>query len=279
MNVCCELVLQIIGDQPSHDVGRRAGRERHDDFHGLRRPILRVRRRAYQKDRECRHVAVIRFIARVPSHFPPSRRKTYHARQARRSGDATVRATTKLRALLTSGRIAVAPGAYRRAVGAAGRAGGISGGLCERRRDRALDRRAGPRPDLHERDRRPAGVDGRRGRRADHCRCRYRIRQRAQRAGRPRAPSSAPASRRFHLEDQTFPKKCGHYDDKSIVPDGRDGAEAQSRARCLARSRLHRDRAHRRDCGRRLCRRDRSRVRLSRGRRRHDLRRGADVGS
>lgn len=22
----------------------------------------------------------------------------------------------------------------------------------------------------------------------------------------------------FHLEDQTFPKKCGHYDDKSIVP-------------------------------------------------------------
>ncbi|MGA8612129.1 MAG: oxaloacetate decarboxylase [Xanthobacteraceae bacterium] len=24
----------------------------------------------------------------------------------------------------------------------------------------------------------------------------------------------------FHLEDQTFPKKCGHYDDKSIVPKG-----------------------------------------------------------
>jgi 2-methylisocitrate lyase-like PEP mutase family enzyme len=22
----------------------------------------------------------------------------------------------------------------------------------------------------------------------------------------------------FHLEDQTFPKKCGHYDDKSVVP-------------------------------------------------------------
>jgi 2-methylisocitrate lyase-like PEP mutase family enzyme len=22
----------------------------------------------------------------------------------------------------------------------------------------------------------------------------------------------------FHLEDQTFPKKCGHYDDKSLVP-------------------------------------------------------------
>jgi 2-methylisocitrate lyase-like PEP mutase family enzyme len=24
----------------------------------------------------------------------------------------------------------------------------------------------------------------------------------------------------FHLEDQTFPKKCGHYDDKSVVPVG-----------------------------------------------------------
>jgi 2-methylisocitrate lyase-like PEP mutase family enzyme len=22
----------------------------------------------------------------------------------------------------------------------------------------------------------------------------------------------------FHLEDQTFPKRCGHYDDKSLVP-------------------------------------------------------------
>src|SRR6202011_5933261 len=22
----------------------------------------------------------------------------------------------------------------------------------------------------------------------------------------------------FHLEDQTFPKKCGHYDDKALVP-------------------------------------------------------------
>ncbi|MGH6689363.1 MAG: isocitrate lyase/PEP mutase family protein [Gammaproteobacteria bacterium] len=24
----------------------------------------------------------------------------------------------------------------------------------------------------------------------------------------------------FHLEDQTFPKRCGHYDDKSVVPSG-----------------------------------------------------------
>jgi 2-methylisocitrate lyase-like PEP mutase family enzyme len=24
----------------------------------------------------------------------------------------------------------------------------------------------------------------------------------------------------FHLEDQTFPKKCGHYDDKGLVPAG-----------------------------------------------------------
>src|SRR6266511_2649825 len=24
----------------------------------------------------------------------------------------------------------------------------------------------------------------------------------------------------FHLEDQTFPKRCGHYDDKAVVPTG-----------------------------------------------------------
>ena len=65
----------------------------------------------------------------------------------------------------------------------------------------------------------------------------------------------------FHLEDQTFPKKCGHYDDKSLVPVARDGAKAQSCARRLARSRLRRHRAHRCHRGRRLCRRDRSRLR------------------
>ena len=27
-----------------------------------------------------------------------------------------------------------------------------------------------------------------------------------------------PGVAAFHLEDQTFPKRCGHYDDKSLVP-------------------------------------------------------------
>jgi 2-methylisocitrate lyase-like PEP mutase family enzyme len=38
----------------------------------------------------------------------------------------------------------------------------------------------------------------------------------------------------FHLEDQTFPKKCGHYDDKSLVP----AAEMVQRLRAV-RDALH----------------------------------------
>ena len=37
----------------------------------------------------------------------------------------------------------------------------------------------------------------------------------AQRAARAFERAGVAA---FHLEDQTFPKKCGHYDDKSLVP-------------------------------------------------------------
>jgi 2-methylisocitrate lyase-like PEP mutase family enzyme len=37
----------------------------------------------------------------------------------------------------------------------------------------------------------------------------------AQRAARAFERSGVAA---FHLEDQTFPKKCGHYDDKALVP-------------------------------------------------------------
>lgn len=39
----------------------------------------------------------------------------------------------------------------------------------------------------------------------------------AQRAARAFERAGVAA---FHLEDQTFPKKCGHYDDKSLVPVG-----------------------------------------------------------
>ncbi len=38
----------------------------------------------------------------------------------------------------------------------------------------------------------------------------------AQRAARAFERAGVAA---FHLEDQTFPKKCGHYDDKALVPD------------------------------------------------------------
>src|SRR5439155_26780840 len=37
----------------------------------------------------------------------------------------------------------------------------------------------------------------------------------AQRAARAFERTGVAA---FHLEDQTFPKKCGHYDDKMLVP-------------------------------------------------------------
>src|SRR5258708_18291429 len=37
----------------------------------------------------------------------------------------------------------------------------------------------------------------------------------AQRAARAFERAGVAA---FHLEDQTFPKKCGHYDDKALVP-------------------------------------------------------------
>jgi len=39
----------------------------------------------------------------------------------------------------------------------------------------------------------------------------------AQRAARAFERAGVAA---FHLEDQTFPKKCGHYDDKGLVPTG-----------------------------------------------------------
>src|SRR5580692_341513 len=103
-------------------------------------------------------------------------------------GRASVGAATKLRNIFASGRIAVAPGAYdglsARLVAQAGfPAVYASGG--------AIARSAGV-PDLG-----------------------YGNALNAQAAARAFERSGVAA---FHLEDQTFPKKCGHYDDKSIVP-------------------------------------------------------------
>src|SRR6516225_1032251 len=53
----------------------------------------------------------------------------------------------------------------------------------------------------------------------------------AQRAARAFERAGVAA---FHLEDQTFPKKCGHYDDKALVP----AAEMVARLRAV-RDALH----------------------------------------
>ena len=50
----------------------------------------------------------------------------------------------------------------------------------------------------------------------------------AQRAARAFERAGVAA---FHLEDQIFPKKCGHYDDKSLVPTAGMVAAPARRAR------------------------------------------------
>jgi 2-methylisocitrate lyase-like PEP mutase family enzyme len=130
-----------------------------------------------------------------------------------------VRATVKLRALLNSGRITVAPGAYdglsARLVAQAGfPAIYASGG--------AIARSAGI-PDIGllsmtaiaDRFASMAAVvsvpiiaDADAG---------YGNALNAQMAARAFERAGVAA---FHLEDQTFPKKCGHYDDKSLVAVG-----------------------------------------------------------
>ena len=128
-----------------------------------------------------------------------------------------MRATAKLRALLNSGRIAVAPGAFD----------GLSARLVEQAgfpaiyaSGGAIARSAGV-PDLGllsvtviadrfasmvEVASVPIIADADTG---------YGNALNAQAAARAFERAGIAA---FHLEDQTFPKKCGHYDDKSLVP-------------------------------------------------------------
>src|SRR5262245_36332777 len=40
----------MVGDEPRHDIGRRTRTERHDDPHGLRGPLLRLRRQREDRD-------------------------------------------------------------------------------------------------------------------------------------------------------------------------------------------------------------------------------------
>jgi len=128
-----------------------------------------------------------------------------------------VRATTKLRHILKSGRIAVAPGAFdglsARLVAQAGfPAVYASGGAIARSAglpdlglipvDAIVERLAS----MVEVVEVPVIADADTG---------YGNALNAQAAARAFERAGVAA---FHLEDQTFPKKCGHYDDKGVVP-------------------------------------------------------------
>jgi 2-methylisocitrate lyase-like PEP mutase family enzyme len=128
-----------------------------------------------------------------------------------------VRATTKLRTIFASGRIAVAPGAYdgltARLVQQAGfPAIYASGGAIARSTgvpdlglmsvSEIVDRLASMVDVVDV----PIIADADTG---------YGNALNAQVAARAFERAGVAA---FHLEDQTFPKKCGHYDDKSVVP-------------------------------------------------------------
>jgi 2-methylisocitrate lyase-like PEP mutase family enzyme len=127
-----------------------------------------------------------------------------------------VRATTKLRTLLTSGRITVAPGAYD----------GLSARLVEQAgfsaiyaSGGAIARSAGV-PDLGLLsvsavvDRLASMVDVVDVPVVADADTGYGNALNTQAAARAFERAGVAA---FHLEDQTFPKKCGHYDDKSLV--------------------------------------------------------------
>jgi len=157
----------------------------------------------------------IRFIP-VPSRFLRVVQDV-SCRVCKAKREDVVRATAKLRALLNSGQIAVAPGAFD----------GLSARLVEQAgfpaiyaSGGAIARSAGV-PDLGllsvtaiadrfasmvEVASVPIIADADTG---------YGNALNAQAAARAFERAGIAA---FHLEDQTFPKKCGHYDDKSLVP-------------------------------------------------------------
>ena len=128
-----------------------------------------------------------------------------------------MRATTKFKAMVKAGRIVVAPGAFdalsARLVEQAGFAAVYaSGGAIARSAgvpdiglitpDEIVHRLA----EMVEAVAVPLIADADTG---------YGNALTAQRAARAFERAGVAA---FHLEDQTFPKKCGHYDDKALVP-------------------------------------------------------------
>jgi len=136
---------------------------------------------------------------------------------AKCDGERSVRATSKLRNILKSGRIAVAPGAFDGlsarlvaqdgfpAVYASGGAIARSAGLHDLGLlpvDAIVDRLASIVDVIDV----PVIADADTG---------YGNARNAQAAARAFERTGVAA---FHLEDQTFPNKCGHYDDKAVVP-------------------------------------------------------------
>jgi 2-methylisocitrate lyase-like PEP mutase family enzyme len=137
------------------------------------------------------------------------------AKQGEAEGE-SVRATTKLRSLLTSGKITVAPGAYD----------GLSARLVEQAgfpavyaSGGAIARSTGV-PDLGLLsmamivDRLASMVDVVGVPIVADADTGYGNALNTQAAARAFERAGVAA---FHLEDQTFPKKCGHYDDKTLI--------------------------------------------------------------
>jgi len=128
-----------------------------------------------------------------------------------------VRATTRLRALFATGRIAVAPGAYD---GLSARLVELAGFPAIYASGGAIARSAGV-PDLGLIsvsaivDRLASMVDVVEVPIVADADTGYGNALNAQAAARAFERAGVAA---FHLEDQTFPKKCGHYDDKGLVP-------------------------------------------------------------
>jgi 2-methylisocitrate lyase-like PEP mutase family enzyme len=127
------------------------------------------------------------------------------------------RSTRKLRSLLNSGHIAVAPGAFD---GMSARLVEQAGFLAIYASGGAIARSAGV-PDLGLLsmstivDRLAAMVDVVGVPIVADADTGYGNALNAQAAARAFERAGVAA---FHLEDQSFPKKCGHYDDKSLVP-------------------------------------------------------------
>ena len=79
----------------------------------------------------------------------------------------------------------------------------------------------------------------------------------------------------IQIEDQDFPKRCGHLDDKTLVPAQEMVGKIKAAARCAPLAGHAHHRAHRRRRRRGLRAGHRARRALSRGGRRHAVRRGA----